>query len=388
MPSRTIYLDHSATTPLAPAALEAMLPYFAEHYGNPSSIHGPGRRAKQGLEEARGVVAAVLNARPSEVIFTSCGSESDNLALRGLAWAARLAGKGRHLITSAVEHKAVLDTAHQLADLFDFDLTVLPVDGDGRVDPDDLRRAIRPDTVLISVMMASNEVGTLQPISELAAIAHAHGIPFHTDAVQAPGHLALDVQALGIDALALSGHKFYGPKGVGVAWVRGGFSLTPTQTGGSHEGNRRAGTENMPGVVGLAAALRLAEDQRPDEVPRLVALRDRLLDAIPALIPDTRVSGHPSQRLPHHASFLFRGIEIQGVLMGLDMAGVAASSGSACTSAAQAPSHVLTAMGVSAVDAAGHLRLTLGRSTTADDIDYVLEILPPLVTRMRKLTTV
>ena len=388
MPTRTVYLDHSATTPLAPAALEAMSPYFAEHYGNPSSIHGPGRRAKQGLEEARGVVAAVLNARPSEMIFTSCGSESDNLALRGLAWAARLAGKGRHLITSAVEHKAVLDTAHQLADLFDFDLTVLPVDGDGRVAPDDLRRAIRPDTVLISVMMASNEVGTLQPISELAAIAHAHGIPFHTDAVQAPGHLALDVQTLGIDALALSGHKFYGPKGVGVAWLRGGLSLTPTQTGGSHEGNRRAGTENTPGVVGLAAALRLAEDQRPDEVPRLVVLRDRLLDAIPALIPDTRVSGHPSQRLPHHASFLFRGIEIQGVLMGLDMAGVAASSGSACTSAAQAPSHVLTAMGVSAVDAAGHLRLTLGRSTTADDIDYVLDILPPLVTRIRKLTTV
>ncbi len=385
MAERTIYLDHAATTPVSPTALAAMMPYFGEIYGNASGIYRQGRLAKQGLEEARRTVADVLHAHPSEIVFTSCGSESDNLVLRGVMWAAHRAGRGRHLIISAVEHKAVLETAHQLAELFDCEVTELPVDGYGRVDPDDLRRAIRPDTVLISIMTANNEVGTLQPIAALAAIAREHGIPFHTDAVQAPGHLPLDVQALGVDALALSGHKFYGPKGVGVAWLRGGLSVVPVQTGGSHEGKRRAGTENVAGIVGLAAALREAETLRPTETPRLLELRNRLLDAIPALIPNTRISGHPHERLPNHASFLFAGIEIQGVLMGLDMAGIAASSGSACTSAAQTPSHVLTAMGVSAADAVGHLRLTLGRSTTAEDIEEVLRVLPPLVQRLRRL---
>jgi cysteine desulfurase len=385
MRERTIYLDHAATTPVSPTALAAMMPYFSEIYGNASGIYRQGRLAKQGLEEARRTVAEVLHAHPSEIVFTSCGSESDNLVLRGVMWAAHRAGRGRHLIISAVEHKAVLETAHQLAELFDCEVTELPVDGYGRVDPDDLRRAIRPDTVLISIMTANNEVGTLQPIAALAAIAHEYGIPFHTDAVQAPGHLPLDVQALGVDALALSGHKFYGPKGVGVAWLRGGLSLVPVQTGGSHEGKRRAGTENVAGIVGLAAALREAEALRPTETTRLLALRNRLLDAIPALIPNTRISGHPHERLPNHASFLFAGIEIQGVLMGLDMAGIAASSGSACTSAAQTPSHVLTAMGVSAAEAVGHLRLTLGRSTTAADIEEVLRVLPPLVQRLRRL---
>lgn len=385
MPDRTIYLDHAATTPVSPTALAAMLPYFSEIYGNASGIYRQGRLAKQGLEEARRTVAEVLHARPSEIVFTSCGSESDNLVLRGVMWAALRAGRGRHLIISAVEHKAVLETAHQLAELFDCEVTELPVDGYGRVDPDDLRRAIRPDTALISIMTANNEVGTLQPIAALAAIAHEYDIPFHTDAVQAPGHLPLAVQALGVDALALSGHKFYGPKGVGVAWIRSGLSLVPVQTGGSHEGKRRAGTENVAGIVGLAAALREAEAMRPAETARLLELRNRLLEAIPALIPGTRISGHPHERLPHHASFLFKGIEIQGVLMGLDMAGIAASSGSACTSAAQTPSHVLTAMGVSAADAVGHLRLTLGRSTTAEDIEEVLRVLPPLVQRLRRL---
>jgi len=385
MRERTIYLDHAATTPVSPTALAAMMPYFTEIYGNASGIYRQGRLAKQGLEEARRTVAEVLHAHPSEIVFTSCGSESDNLVLRGVMWAAHRAGRGRHLIISAVEHKAVLETAHQLAELFDCEVTELPVDGYGRVDPDDLRRAIRPDTVLISIMTANNEVGTLQPIAALAAIAHEYGIPFHTDAVQAPGHLPLDVQALGVDALALSGHKFYGPKGVGVAWLRGGLSLIPVQTGGSHEGKRRAGTENVAGIVGLAAALREAETLRPTETARLLELRNRLLNAIPALIPNTRISGHPHERLPNHASFLFAGIEIQGVLMGLDMAGIAASSGSACTSAAQTPSHVLTAMGVSAAEAVGHLRLTLGRSTTAEDIEEVLRVLPPLVQRLRRL---
>ena len=385
-PPRAIYLDHSATTPVSALALEAMLPYFSEYYGNASGIYRQGRIAKQALEEARSSVADVLNASPAEIVFTSCGSESDNMVLRGAAWRARQTNRGNHLITSAVEHKAVIVTAQELADLHGFAVTVLPVDGYGRVDPDDLRAAIRPDTFLISVMAANNEVGTLQPIAALSAIAHEHGIPFHTDAVQAPGHLPLDVEILGVDALALSGHKFYGPKGVGVAYLRSGLPLVGMQTGGGHEGKRRAGTENVAGIVGLATALHQAEGLRSGKVPRLLALRDRLLDAIPSLISGVRISGHPHERLPHHASFLFQGIEIQGVLMGLDMAGIAASSGSACTSAAQAPSSILTAMGVSTTDATGHLRLTVGRSTTDEDIDQVLETLPPIVVRLRQLS--
>ncbi|NOZ50676.1 MAG: cysteine desulfurase [Chloroflexi bacterium] len=387
MTHRIIYLDHSATTPVSASVLAAMMPYFSEHFGNASGIYSQGRRAKQALEEARATVASVLHCHDDEIIFTSCGSESDNMVLRGVAWTAPQTGRRRHLIISVVEHKAVIVTARQLAQLFDFDLTILPVDGYGRVDPDALRQAIRPDTILISIMAANNEVGTLQPIAELSAIARDHGIPFHTDAVQTPGHLPIDVDAWGVDALALSGHKFYGPKGVGVAYVRRGLGLLPAQTGGGHEGKRRAGTENVAGIVGLATALQEADELRPQEVPRLQALRDRLLAALPDLIPNTRISGHPQQRLPHHASFLFADIEIQGVLMGLDMAGIAASSGSACTSAAQAPSAVLTAMGVDASAAAGHLRLSLGRSTTAADIDTVLDVLPPLVARLRLIST-
>lgn len=381
----TIYLDHSATTPVSPTVLAAMLPYFSEQFGNASAIYDQGRRAKQALEDARQTAARVLHCQPNEIVFTSCGSESDNMVLRGVAWAAGRQGNSRHLIVSAVEHKAVLATARQLHELFACDLTVLPVDGYGQVDPDALRAAIRPDTVLISIMAANNEVGTLQPLAELSAIAREHGIPFHSDAVQAPGHLPLDVDAWGVDALALSAHKFYGPKGVGLAYVRQGLELVPAQTGGGHEGKRRAGTENVAGIVGMATALQEADAMRPQEVARVQALRDKLLDAIPQLIPNTRISGHPVQRLPHHASFLFAGIEIQGVLMGLDMAGIAASSGSACTSAAQAPSSVLTAMGVDAVAAAGHLRLTLGRSTDEEAIERVLAVLPPLVQRLRAM---
>ncbi len=292
-PPRSIYLDHSATTPVSTLALETMLPYFSEHFGNASGIYRQGRIAKQALEEARSTVAAVLNASPAEIVFTSCGSESDNMALRGAAWQARQTNNGNHIITSAVEHKAVITTAQQLAELHGFDLTILPVDGYGRVDPDDLRNAIRPDTFLVSILTANNEVGTIQPIPALTAIAREHGIPFHTDAVQAPGHLSLDVEALGVDALALSGHKFYGPKGVGVAYLRDGLALVGMQTGGGHEGKRRAGTENVVGIVGLATALHQAEGLRSQEAPRLMALRDRLLEEIPNLIPDTRISGHP-----------------------------------------------------------------------------------------------
>ncbi len=390
MSNPSVYLDHSATTPVSPKALEAMLPYFSETYGNASGIYSQGRKAKHALEGARHTVAGILNAKPSEIVFTSCGSESDNMVLRGVVWQELQRktnrNKSHHLIVSAIEHKAVIDTARQLADFFSLDLTILPVDGTGRVDPDDLRAAIRPDTLLVSIMAANNEIGTLQPIAELAAVSRDQSVPFHTDAVQAPGHVSLDVQAQSIDSMALSGHKFYGPKGVGVAYICSALSLTSAQTGGGHEGKHRAGTENVAGIVGLATALREAEDMRPSEAPRLSALRDRLLQAIPTLIPGTRISGHPTERLSHHASFIFKGIEIQGILMGLDMAGIAASSGSACTSAAQTPSSVLTAMGVSAADAVGHLRLTLGRSTTDADIDYLLETLPPLVARLRKLS--
>jgi len=385
-PTRSIYLDHSATTPVSDSVLETMLPYFSEYFGNASGIYRQGRIAKQALDEARSTVAAVLNASPAEIVFTSCGSESDNMTLRGIAWRARQTDRGNHLITCSAEHKAVIVTALELADQHGFDLTILPVDGYGRVDPDDLRPAIRSDTILVSIMTANNEVGTVQPVAALSAIAREHGIPFHTDAVQAPGHLSLDVEALGVDALALSGHKFYGPKGVGVAYLRSGLSLVGMQTGGGHEGKRRAGTENVAGIVGLAAALIQAEGLRSSEVPRLQALRDRLLAEIPDLIPGTRISGHPSERLPHHASFLFKDLEIQGVLMGLDMAGIAASSGSACTSAAQTPSSILTAMGVNATDATGHLRLTLGRSTTEEDIAQVLKTLPPIVERLRQMS--
>jgi cysteine desulfurase len=380
---RVIYLDHSASTPVDSRVVEAMVPYFGESYGNPSGLHRQARASARALDQARRDVAQVLGCKPKEVVFTGCGSESDNLAIRGVAWAAKLAGEGSHLITSPIEHHAVSHTIDHLAEKFGFEQTVVPVDEHGLVNPDDVARAIRPKTVLISMMYANNEVGTIEPLAEIGAIARERGIPLHTDAVQAGGYLDLNVDRLNVDLLSLSGHKFYAPKGVGVLYVRQGTPLLAQQTGGGHEGNRRAGTENVPYIVGIATALKLVQGERQEENARLAALRNRLVDGILSAIPDAQLTGHPGQRLPGHASFVVPGVEADGLLMHLDMAGVCAASGSACTSGMPEPSHVLVAMGIDHTLALGALRLTLGHSTTQADVDYVVEILPDIVNRLR-----
>ena len=379
-----VYLDHSATTPVADEVLEAMLPFFGERFGNASGAYGAGRRARAALEEARATVAEVLACRPREVVFTSGGTESDNLALRGVAAAPRARGRGAHLVTTSVEHKAVLATAHELEAREGFSCTVVEVDGHGRVDPEAVLDAVRADTALVSVMLANNEVGTLQPVAEIGALLRERGVPFHTDAVQAAAWLAFDVDALGVDLLSLSAHKFYGPKGVGVLYVREGTDVRALQTGGGQEGGHRAGTENVAGAVGLAAALRLAAAEREAASRRLTALRERLVSRLTAL-PGVRLTGHPAQRLPGHASFCVDGARADALLLGLDLRGICASSGSACSSGRVEASHVLTAMGVPADEAVGALRFSMGRSTRAADVDRVLEVLPPLIERLRAL---
>ncbi|HRX03168.1 MAG TPA: cysteine desulfurase family protein [Anaerolineae bacterium] len=384
--SDTIYLDHCATTPVRPDALEAMLPYFSQHYGNPSSLHRLGRETGKALRIARGQIADVLGCSPGEVIITSSGTEADNLALRGVAFARRRRGEGNHLVVSAVEHKGILDTAKQLRDAFDFELTVLDVDAYGRVSPMDLALAIRPGTLIVSIMAANNEVGTIQPLAELSAVCRERGVPFHSDAVQATGSLSLNVDQLGVDLMSLGAHKFYGPKGIGLLYLRRGVALQPQITGGSHEGKRRASTENVAYIVAMAVALELAQAERASEAARLAALRDRLIAGVLAGVPDSYLTGHPTERMANHASFVVRGIEAEGMLIGLDMAGICASSGSACTSGAQEPSHVLTAMGVSRREAVGHLRLSLGHSNSDAHVDRLLDVLPPLVARLREMS--
>lgn len=386
MAQEVIYLDHAATTPVDPRVVEVMLPYWTEQYGNPSSIYSLGRAAARALEDARETVAGILHCEPREVIFTSCGTESDNLAIRGVAFARRAAGKGNHIITSSIEHHAVSHTVEQLAKHFGFEATFLPVDRYGVVDPDEVRRAIRKDTVLISIMYANNEIGTIEPVAEIGAIAREHGIPFHTDAVQAGGALSLDVNALHVDLLSLSAHKFYGPKGVGVLYARRGVSFWPMQTGGGQERSRRAGTENVPYIVGLATALRLAYEELEEHNARLTRLRDRLIQGVLQSIPDSQLTGHPTNRLPNSASFVFRGIEGESILLNLDMEGICASSGSACTSASLEPSHVLLALGLPHEVAHGSLRLTLGRSNTEEHVDRVLEVLPGIVQKLRAMS--
>ncbi|HEX8033493.1 MAG TPA: cysteine desulfurase NifS [Ktedonobacterales bacterium] len=379
----TVYMDHAATTPTHPAVIERMLPYFGELFGNPSSVYTLGRRSMEALDAAHELVAKLLNCRPTEIVFTGGGSEADNLAIRGIAYAARR--RGNHIITTAIEHHAVLHTCQQL-EREGYTVTYLPVDNAGRVDPAAVESAITDQTALVTMMYANNEVGTIQPVAEIGRICRAHRVPFHTDAVQAGGLLNIDVQSLQVDMLSLSAHKFYGPKGVGVLYIRQGTRLQPQILGGSQERNRRAGTENVPGVVGAAEALRLAQTERPTEVPRLAALRDRVIEGVLSL-PDTRLTGHCIERLPNSASFAIAGVEGESLLLNLDLIGVAASSGSACSSGSVEPSHVLTAMGLSAQDARGHLRLTLGHSTTDTDIDYVLEHLPQIVARLRAMST-
>jgi cysteine desulfurase len=378
-----IYLDHAATTPVAPEVIDRMQPYFSELFGNPSSIYGLGRKSMQALDEAHETGAAILNCRPTELVFTGDGSEADNLAIKGIAYSPRR--RGRHIITSAIEHHAVLHTCQQL-EREGFSVTYLPVDRDGLIDPDAVAAALTDETALVTIMYANNEIGTIQPIAAIGRICRERRVPFHTDAVQAGGLLDLDVAALHVDLLSLSAHKFYGPKGVGVLYIRQGSRVQPQILGGSQERNRRAGTENVPGIVGAAVALARAQQERIAEGARLMALRDRLIAGVLA-IPGASLTGHPTLRLANHASFALAGVEGESLLLNLDLIGVAASSGSACTTGSVEPSHVLLALGLSGDEARGHLRLTLGHSTTASDVDFVLDHLPGIVARLRSLTT-
>jgi cysteine desulfurase len=386
MTKRHIYLDHGASTPVHPQVLAAMLPYWTEVYGNPSSSHEFGRAANRALEKARRTVAELINTQPDTIVFTGCGSESDNLALRGVMWAARASGRGNHLITSSIEHSAVLQTAQQLRDHFGFDLTILPVDEFGRIDLSQLASAIRPDTALISIMAANNEIGTLQPIVPIGELAHEHNIPFHTDAIQAAAVQSWDMATMPIDLLSLSPHKFYGPKGVGILYVRQGLDLLPSQTGGSHEEGRRAGTVNVPFAVGAAESLRLAMAELPERNAHYQLLRDRLIDGLLSALPDDCIlTGHPTGRLPHNASFAFRNLSGNDLLIHLDSAGVAASSGSACKSGNPKPSAILQALGLGDEWTKGGLRLTVGRQNTLAEIDEVVAMMPAIVAKLRKI---
>ena len=378
-----IYLDHAATTPVRPEVVDAMRPYWSDLGGNPSSVYQWGRQARRAVDEARATVAAILGARPQEVIFTSGGTESDNAAIKGVAFASR--GRGNHIITTAVEHHAVLHTCQWL-EQFGFQTTYLPVDRCGLVDPRAVEAAITDQTVLITVMYANNEIGTIEPIAEIGRIARARRIPFHTDAVQAGGALDLDVNRLGVDLLSLSGHKFYGPKGVGVLYVRSGARWQPQQQGGAQERDRRAGTENTPGIVGLATALKLAYDELGQSNAHVQMLRDRLIEGVLARIPDCELTGHPVRRLPNNASFVFKYVEGESILLSLDVRGIYASSASACTSGALEPSHVITALGLSAAAARGSLRLTTGTENTVEEIDQVLDELPRAIETLRAMS--
>jgi cysteine desulfurase len=378
-----MYVDHAATTPVRAEVLAAMLPYLTDEWGNPSSLYGPGRRAAQAVNRARATLADIFNCAREEIVFTGSGSEGANLAIKGVAQAAALEGK-RHLITSRVEHHAVRDTCRWLAKFHGFVLTEIEVDASGTFDLDQLERSITAQTALVSVMYANNEVGTLEPLCDVVRIAHARGVPVHTDAVQAAGHLSLDVELLGVDLLSIAAHKFYGPKGVGALYVRGGTRLLPQTQGGGQERGRRSGTENVAGIVGMAEALALAQDERATSGPRLRALSERLLDELPREVPGCRVTGHPTNRLPGHASFAFEDVEIASVLLGLDHHEICASSGSACTSSSSEPSHVLVAMGLARDWLFGALRLTFGASSSASDVDVLLETIPPLVAAARQ----
>ncbi|MCC6803395.1 MAG: cysteine desulfurase [Anaerolineae bacterium] len=379
-----VYLDHSASTPTDPRVLEAMLPYFGDVYGNGSSAHSFGRKAEQAIEDARDSIARVFGCQPGEIVFTSGGTESDNLAVRGAAWARR--GQGKHLITSPVEHPAVLKTTAQLAGVMGFERTVLPVDNMGMVNVEDFVGSIRPETTVASIVYANNEVGTVNPIPQLAAQARERGVLFHTDAVQAAGQLPLDVNALGVDMLSISAHKFYGPKGVGALYVRSGIELESSQTGGGHENDRRAGTLNTPGIVGMAKALELAYAERDERTAHYRALRDQLIDGVLSRVPGAQLTGHPSQRLPSHASFVFDGIDGNTLLMHLDMKGIAASSASACKTGNPEPSDVLLAMGYPRDLALSSLRLTVGMQTTDADIEFVVDGVAQAVEKLRRLT--
>ena len=377
-----IYMDNAATTAVNPAVLEKMLPYFTDVYGNASSIHGTGRDARRALEEARRKVAEVLNCKPNEVYFTSGGSESDNWAIKGTAFAQRK--KGNHIITSVIEHHAVLHTCQWL-EKQGFTVTYVPVDEFGQVNPADVEKAITDQTILISIMAANNEIGTLQPIKEIAAIAHQHHVLFHTDAVQAVGAIPVDVQDIGCDMLSLSAHKFHGPKGVGVLYIKQGTRIDNFLHGGAQERGKRATTENIPGIVGLAEAITLATRNLEEKSARIAGLRDQLIDGLTA-IPYVRLNGHRTNRLPNNCNISIRFVEGEALLLRLDLAGIAASSGSACTSGSLDPSHVLLAIGLPHEIAHGSLRFSLSDTTTQEEVDYVLNTLPGIVEVLRSMS--
>ena len=385
---RLIYMDYAATTPVRPEVVEAMLPFFSESFGNPSSIYEMAQQSRGAVDRSRRTIARALGCRTSEIVFTSGGTESDNAAVKGVATALR--NIGNHVITSSIEHHAVLHACHQL-EQFGFDVTYLPVDEFGLIDPEDVARAVTERTTLVSVMLANNEIGTIEPVSEIAAAVRQEArrigrkIYVHTDAVQAMGAIDVNVRDLGVDLLSLSGHKLHGPKGVGALYIRRGTPFEPLIQGGGQEREKRSGTENVPAIVGLAEAVRLAELERSETSQRLTGLRDRIISGIHERIPDAKLNGHPLRRLPNNVNVSFERVEGEPILLGLDFAGICASSGSACSSASLEPSHVLTAIGLPADLAQGSLRITIGRDTTDEDVDYMIETLTGLVGRLRAM---
>jgi cysteine desulfurase len=378
------YLDHSATTPTDPRVVEAMMPYWTSIFGNASSLHSAGKAAKAALQTAREMIATVLNCDPAEILFTSGGTESDNLALRGVAYGMRARGRGKHILISAVEHHAVLDVAKELADE-GFEVTFLPVDAYGRVSVETVLDALRDDSILVSVMYANNEVGTINPISEIGAALKKRRIPFHTDVVQAPGLLPLGVKALNVDLLSLSAHKFYGPKGIGALYIRRALPLKSQIIGGGQQNHRRGGTEPIALIVGLAGALQLAEAERQETVARLIPLRDEMIRRIVETIPEAELTGHPTERLAGHSSFTMRGLNGDSILLDLNEVGIGASGGSACTTGQQEPSHVLLAMGVHPDRLMGQMRFVLGKHSTIEDVNLLIYHLKSLVERHRAM---
>lgn len=377
---RKVYLDNNATTPIHPEVKESMIEFLTEKFGNPSSIHWAGREAKKALEDVREKVATIINADPSEIVFTGSGTEANNMAIKGIAL--QNLEKNGHIITSSVEHPSVLNTCKYL-ERKGFEVTYLPVDSYGMIDPEDLRKAIKKGTILVSIMMANNEIGNIYPIEELASIAKENGIPFHCDAVQALGKIEVDVKKLGVDLLSISAHKIYAPKGVGALYIRKGLRIDSLLTGGHQEKNRRGGTENMPGIVGFGKGCEIAKKEMKEVAERVKRLRDKLEREIMMRIPDVKMNGHPEKRLPTTLNVSFLYVEGESILLNLDMEGIAASSGSACTSGTLDPSHVLTAMGIPHEVAHGSVRFSLGRETEEEDIDYVLEVLPPIIEKLR-----
>jgi cysteine desulfurase len=380
---KRIYLDYAATTPTHPEVIKAMMPYFTDSFGNPSSIHSYGQEAKDAVERARSKVATLIDAKSDEIVFTGSGTEADNFAVKGVAWSRQ--AKGNHIITSSIEHHAVLETCKFL-EKQGFSITHLPVDGYGIVDPNDVRKAITNKTILISIMHANNECGTMEPIAEIGKIAKEAEIYFHTDAVQTVGHIPLDVNKLKVDLLSISAHKLCGPKGVGALYIRKGTRISSFMHGGSQERGKRASTENVPGIVGFGKAAEIAQQEMPEEAQRLTALRDRLIEGILEGIEYTQLNGHPVKRLPNNVNVSINYVEGESILLNIDMEGVCASTGSACSSEDLAPSHVLMAMGLPHLQAHSSLRFSLGKWTTEEDINKVLDILPGIVFKLRAMS--